>query len=176
MARMFIALDISNNDQKAIANIQQQVLLPNARVIPWQNFHLTLHFLGNIKPETQLILTQKINQFVAEIKPESFSYCLTHIALFRKPQVAYFGIDHDVPQLFSLEQQLGAITSKLGFKSQHDGFTPHVSIFRKAKEIPQSRIDDRFEYLLSATSFSLYQSTSTNNGVKYTATHTWTLS
>jgi len=177
MPRMFLALDLTTEQKQTIAQMVDQLdYSTGLKVIVPENYHLTLFFFGMIDENTQSSLCQHIDRFIVKSKPTSFNYKVNHIGLFERPKVAYLGLDSTPEALNLLASKMRNIAELLGFEEQHPEFTPHVSIFRKAKRDLLPKYQEKTVYLeLNALSFSLYLSESTPSGPRYTRVKTWPL-
>ena len=62
MTRLFFALDIEEQDKKALAHWRETSLKLPFKKVPKDNFHVTLAFLGNISTEQQTALISFADQ------------------------------------------------------------------------------------------------------------------
>ncbi|WP_286234528.1 RNA 2',3'-cyclic phosphodiesterase [Thalassotalea sediminis] len=173
MKRMFFALDISNSDKQYLAKWRQQILL-NAKPVSQENFHITLSFLGMLSDLQieQLITFVDAQNLLSKQAP--FEICATQLGLFKKPQVLYLAFQNFPKPLSRLAYNLSHQASIMGITQHHPSFLPHITLFRKAKEIPQQQTkSEGVSIMLTISQFSLYHSYSTNEGVRYKPIRTW---
>ena len=174
MPRLFIALDISDNDQKAIAVWRTAHLNFTFKEIPAQNFHITLAFIGSIDKTTQTNLQTLISTSIKKFAHSgTIELNLDHCGHFKKPKVYYIANSKIPSRLQTLATELKEHILSLGIYQDDRPYLPHISIFRKATYQPQ-----QIEYpsiKIKITSVSLVQSSSTDHGVSYTPIRTWQL-
>jgi len=80
--RVFVAIEITNNDiTKSIKKFQEDVNI-DAKSVELKNLHFTLQFLGKISEK----IAQKIIQSLKTIEFSSFDVNLKEIGAFSKPK------------------------------------------------------------------------------------------
>lgn len=184
MAKLFFALDLDNKAKNNIARWREKSITlameqGKFKLIPQQNFHITLCFLGEVTAVQSKILIQKAQQLAQKIKLNKNSLLLSTVGLFKKPKVLYLAPsphknDLTLKQLTNLANHLRCAALALDIYQEERPYLPHLSLFRKATFIPDLISPPASKLLID--SFSLYQSISTDSGVKYQAIKTWTLS
>ena len=171
--RLFIAVDLKEQDKQKIAAWRDKILPDTFRAVSPENFHITLSFLGNI---TQLQCDSIIDFIDQIIEPSKATLPLTLnlncCDLFFKPKVLYLGLDWTPPWLYALAKSLKSYVLSLDIFQEQRAYCPHVTIARKATYVPEH---SRFNPPILVSTFSLYLSESTPTGVKYTPIHTWPL-
>lgn len=155
--RMFIGLDLAAKDKLAIDQWREKYLkgLPG-NLVPVENFHITLSFLGQITPDKM----ESLHNLLTGIKAETLHLSTADIGYFQKPQVLYLGIETS-EALSDLAQQCLSINSSLGISKQHSNYRPHVTIMRKHKvatpiQVPLPHLNLKFEQ------FHLFESISSH--------------
>lgn len=172
MPRLFFALDITPQDKAKIAQWRAQYLSLPFKAINSDNFHITLAFLGNINIQQQQALTLFADQIATHLSIKEKSLLLDHCGLFKKPQVLYLGISQPPLWLISLANSLSQQAVKLAIFQEKRNYCPHLSLYRKAKNLPYHSINS---FSITLNTFSLYLSSSTPDGVRYKALKTWSL-
>jgi len=134
MMRVFVAIEISNEDTiNSIKKFQDKINI-DAKPVKLKNFHFTLQFLGEISEE----ITHKIVQALHTIEFSSFSITLKGIGAFPKPKfpsVIWIGTDENGGNmLIQLSKKVEKVLEPLGFFSDKP-FKPHITIFRIKKKI-----------------------------------------
>ncbi|NQY62940.1 MAG: RNA 2',3'-cyclic phosphodiesterase [Alteromonadaceae bacterium] len=184
MNRLFFALDIPDTDKQKLANWRHLHLNFPFKCVPHANFHVTLAFLGTISKEQQKILMSEASQIAGqlraktkrEIKPQikkvqpkvlSFDHC----ELFKKPKVLFLGINASPQWLKLLAGELSACAKNIGLFQESRPFRPHISMYRKASG--QQLTPLKKKLTIEISSFSLYQSISTESSVCYQPVKTW---
>ncbi|MCJ8318011.1 MAG: RNA 2',3'-cyclic phosphodiesterase [Colwellia sp.] len=174
MSRLFFALDISNADKQLIDDFVYQNVAVPFKVIPKNNYHITLCFLGSVNINQKEVLIQKAKELNKAIAPITVnSLLIDHIGLFKRPKVLYLGNSEIPDWLLLLASGLTNTAKKLTLFQEDRSYLAHISIFRKAHFIPDSLKKPKIH--ITINSFSLYQSISINNQVLYKAIKTWYL-
>jgi 2'-5' RNA ligase len=184
LKRVFIALDIAKKNKQEIALWREQHLSLSYQEINQDNFHITLNFIGLINDEQQATLIQAISNAYVQLSTATPPFSksihtaqLTQLGLFKRPQVLYASI-YPLPNwlvtlqlsITTLIANLSNIGSDPSFSQHSIPYIPHLSLYRKAKSQPPT---SAVTLNLTLTTFSLYHSYSTNNGVIYEPIHTW---
>ncbi len=186
MSRYFFALDINEQDKQAIAkwrettfaNISSYKLEHPPKVIPSANFHITLIFLGALSEHRKQDLMDKSTDIAARVSRKivnndnSHRLHLNELGLFKKPQVSYLTIKYLPNWLTELHNNLKDAAIQLAIPIENRPYLPHISLLRKAKYLITAT---KANILISAKSFSLYESRSLNTGVEYIPLKTWRL-
>lgn len=192
VARYFYALDLCSADRQALVAVQQSLMPTLAksvtasakqhklpRLTKPENLHLTLTFLGQAS-EAQLSAINKAARQAANIVASetqlSFQLIADHLAVFPNAKVLYVGLAHTPHWLQYLEQALAKTAEDNDIKLVERAFTPHITLSRKVSFLP-SEISSTLSppLTLNITSFSLYRSDSTTNGVCYQAIERFSL-
>lgn len=134
MMRVFVAIEITNNEViNSIKKFQENINI-DARPVELTNLHFTLQFLGEISNE----MTQKIIQALQTIEFSSFNVNLKEIGAFPKPKVprvVWIGTDDNGGNmLIQLSKKVEKMLEPLGFFSDKP-FKPHITVFRIKKKI-----------------------------------------
>jgi len=174
MSRLFFALDISNTDKQLIDDFVHHNLIVPFKVIPKNNYHITLCFLGLVNTNQKELLIQCATEVTNELAPiTTNSLSIDYYGLFKKPKVLYLG-NNEVPDWLSLlVNKLTTTANNLSLFQEERNYLPHISIFRKALFIPNNLSNPRISIIIN--SFSLYESVSLNNQVIYKPIKTWCL-
>ena len=187
---MFIALDITTNDKHAIATWRAQNLVLPAKIIPDNNFHITLAFLGVLNEYQQQniehLIQEKqsiIQEILSEMQPQKPLLTLKKLGYFHKAQVLHLMPCECPYWLTQLQKIMTNICQKAEIPLENRPYQPHISLYRKVKSstvLPATLAIDKLLPLdnyhqLNFNSFSLYHSKSTTSGVFYTPERIWKL-
>ena len=169
MGRYFFGLNLANSNKQDIANWRKQYLPNDTKSVTSENFHITLLFLGNVDEETMSLCVKAVNHIYAE----QFSISLNNIGFWAKPKVLFLGSDRVANNLVTLVEKLTNIALELAVNIQQRPYIPHLTLCRKAKHLPDVLVSPNFN--IEFSSFCLYESISTDQGVKYKVIHSWPL-
>jgi len=132
--RVFIAVEISNEEiLKKITTFQKNIKI-NAKPIRIDQIHFTLQFLGEIDE----VKCQQVKNVLSEISFSQFEIALNGVGGFpnlKNPRVIWVGIEKDgAKRLTQLANQVGTKLTKIGFEKDKK-FKPHLTVFRVKKKI-----------------------------------------
>ena len=133
--RLFIAIDFSRECKSYIQNIQKDVygkLEEKGTIVPPENFHLTLAFLGEVEQKRLNNIKSAMNKI--ESKPFSI-YLNGKISSFkrsREKEKIYFLQCDRSEDLESLERHLTQNLKDCDFKLEDRAFKAHITLFRRA--------------------------------------------
>jgi len=148
--RVFIAIELPAEIQRALANVQNELksATNSARWVAPESIHLTLKFIGEIS-----------NQRIAEIDAalmgliwKPFTVTVRGIGFFpgkRSPRVFWAGMEASTME--ELAQQIDTRMERLGFEKEKRAFRPHITLAR-AKE---TRIDKSL--VMAASPYEQYE-------------------
>jgi len=185
-----MAVDVSSDSRTEYTGV--------GRRVNKQNFHMTLAFLGAVSDNVQADLESTLDSFYAINASQwpSFDVTLDTLTLWRKPQVLCLsGKPDDLNLQIAVDRcryaakEAGLFCGKTdkANKSSKLTFTPHITLFRKAKKIPQDHLPQTnllceelmkhslIPVTLSPQQMHLYESVSTAKGVEYRILRSWTL-
>lgn len=132
--RTFIAIELEEEVKEHLANIQieTQKLCRRGNYTPKENFHLTLHFLGEVEEEDLDYLQEAIFETARRNRP--FTLTLDKVGFFPRGNkgILWAGLEKSNPlqRLFStLEKSL----EQQGFARERKGLSPHITLGREVK-------------------------------------------
>ena len=169
--RLFLALDISEQDKARIATWREQSANFAYRPITASNFHITLAFLGGLDSKCQQSLISACQQLVVSQPVLSKqNLVLNELGHFKKPKVLYLNLAETPQWLSYMVETIHGIANNLEIALEQRVYLPHLSLYRKAlAQHAQANL------AITVSSFSLYHSYSTENGVCYQPIETWPL-
>jgi len=133
------------------------------------NMHLTLAFVG-AWPDAEM---PALHAAGAAVRGEPFRLTLDTLGGFRRAGIAWLGPSHPPPHLVTLAATLGDALRTENVTYDAPVFRPHVTL---ARRVHGRRIDEIVEPVtFDVDAFSLMESTSTPEGVRYDALATWPL-
>lgn len=131
--RTFIGISMSEEMKEFLAQIQQQCQknCKRGNFTEKQNFHMTLHFLG----ETTKYDLDGLKQAVYETaqKKRAFALKLNKIGIFRREErgIIWVGVEEN-KEIFHLYEVLERNLSKQGFAREKKPLRPHITLVREA--------------------------------------------
>ncbi len=130
--RTFIAIELEEDVKDALLNAQQQVQKQSkhGNYVPKENFHLTLHFIGETDHADLDYLKQAI--YLTAIRNRCFDMELEKTGFFARGDKGIFWVgvkeSKELVRLFShLENNL----LKEGFSREKKGISPHITLGRE---------------------------------------------
>ncbi|MGR3320197.1 MAG: RNA 2',3'-cyclic phosphodiesterase [Candidatus Anammoxibacter sp.] len=133
MVRTFIAIEISDktrNNLKTIIAKLSEVKAHVKWVLP-VNLHITLKFLGNVKDDEIVKISEFIRESSCGIKP--FNLHIGGLGAFpdlKRPKVIFVNIKDEYNNLFTLHNKLEEKLTCLGIKKELRKYEPHITIGR----------------------------------------------
>lgn len=161
----------------AICQIQGELAacLPGVRLIPLQNLHLTLRFLGAVEDSQIPALCSHVRPLLCDLSHEDM--VLSGVGRF--PGVLWIGVTLSA-RIHALVHTLNASLGELGLPGPDQPFRPHVTVAR-VKKGGEGAVFDRLARGYGNVHFGtvlldavhLYSSESCRDGVRYTALETF---
>lgn len=105
--------------------LQNRLALPGRRVSPEQ-FHMTLHFMGQCTPEQQTSLLAQIDRLTLP----AFALTLDRLGCFAKAGVIWLGPSAPPDSLMKLYETIELKCRALGAGKPHRAYRPHITLFR----------------------------------------------
>ncbi|MFQ5602174.1 MAG: RNA 2',3'-cyclic phosphodiesterase [bacterium] len=149
LIRTFIAIEISEDVRKRIAEVQEDLKKSGER-ISWtrpENVHLTLKFLGEVEEKVILNIADVLTTLGQEWR--AFSFKVAGLGVFpnvNRPRVIWAGIENVHEEFAKLVSRLEEGMSQLGFKKEPRSFTPHLTIGRVKSVVNKTFVDKIIKY------------------------------
>ncbi len=130
--RLFIAVNLQPTARKAIARIMGNPAERNGvlRIVPSQNLHITLQFLGELALDEANLLTPVLQRAASDLAP--FEIDFRGMGAFpsrRRPRIIWVGVGEGASPLMELAARVRQSMKTLGDKGEKP-FTPHVTVAR----------------------------------------------
>ena len=140
--RTFLAIEIAERIKEEVMPFAHKLedACPEFRFIPPENWHLTLHFLGEVEAEKLEMLKSHMPKTLLKTRP--FSVFLEGFGVFpnyEKPRILWIGIGGELPPLLALQTALGQLLQELRFEVEKRTFHPHITIARAKKAVTSAR-------------------------------------
>lgn len=170
--RAFLALPLPDTICDALERLQESI--PGGNLIPPENFHLTLAFLGE-QPEHAL---EDLHFSLEAFRATAFGVHLKGLDTFGTPDPTNLHIAAEPsPALLDLHKRLKSALHGAGIELERTRFRPHVTLARFTKGLTpedaiklgrflQARANTVFDPF-TVTEFTLYESIQTKHGSVY---------
>lgn len=167
--RVFVALNLppktKDNLERSANQFAQHA--NGGNFVPKDNYHLTLHFLGNVAP-SDLIYVQSAMDGVKDLPAPTLA--ISQFAMQRTNDIVWAKLKQN-EQLQTLHDQLGDRLEANGFEVEHRAYRPHVTLIRKKSfSLPWAEVIksvDVYNKPFVATELVLYESVFDGKGVTY---------
>jgi 2'-5' RNA ligase len=144
--RAFIAIELSAEAGEKITQVQSRLKgVSPPHTVRWtvpQNIHLTLHFLGDVAVDGLEDTARALGAAASTCAP--FSLALSGLGCFpntRRPRIVWVGVSGQTDMLIDLHRTLGRqLQQRIGFQPESRPYSPHLTIGRVKKGIPQRRL------------------------------------
>jgi len=163
-------LEIPSQEKAAIVQWRELTFGKFAKSIAAENLHMTMCFIGDVSSQQEQQLIELAGQLETHIVNMDFTY----LGVFSKPGVLYIAPSDDSIAASNLATQLKKIASTLSIRTDKRRFSPHVSLFRKVKHLPEIQHMPLFKVVFS--DLVLYKSILGAKGVTYHQIASWPLS
>lgn len=178
MYRLFVAIDIPEDVKDELASFCYGI--PGARWVSIDQFHLTLHFIGEVDGgaynDIVSSLTELTNTIIAEPKSAELQLQLSGLGFFppRKiPKVLWVGVEKN-EALMLLRNRIGAALRRAGVQLEKRKFSPHITLAR-LRNSPRDKVAGFLaghnlykSKKFAVTDFKLYSSVLTRKGAAHT--------
>lgn len=123
MRRLFVAISLPEHVADQLSLLETGIR--GARWVPYDNFHLTLSFIG----ETDRHGLNEIALALAGVSAPAFDLRLKGCGFFgdRKPRALWVGAEAN-PALSHLQSKIAVALKRAGFAEEKRKFTPHVTL------------------------------------------------
>ena len=183
--RLFFAVPLPSPTKAPIEALVPEIsrTLPEARIAAASGWHLTLAFLGQVRPESAADVVKVGETAVAGLSPARLR--LEGAGGFpnaRRARVLWAGIAGDVDVLASLAVTLATECRRAGLRFEERELHPHLTLarFQRPAPLPES-IVERISGAATASppwqarELCCYRSTLTRGGARYRVVRTFPL-
>jgi len=164
--RLFLGISLDKQQTEQIQQLQSK-LPADSRLVCTTNLHMTLAFLGSVSAQRQRQIEKQIS---AMVKPK-FSVTLDTLAYWKKPKVLCLKGKANNQALWQLAEECSLLIPLTHNKNEHE-YLPHITLARKAKHAVKLIIKP---FAIQAEVMHLFESKSSNEGVKYNILRSWDL-
>lgn len=133
MHRLFLAIWLSDTAHQKLAELVDSAVWPsNTRLVKPENWHVTLHFIGNV-PSTRLA------EIAHGLEVPFDPFFITMKRMVSWGHLMVLEPDSITAPLASLHQQLAIALHKLDLPVETRRFRPHLTLARKNRSEAQPR-------------------------------------
>jgi 2'-5' RNA ligase len=184
--RTFIAFELPKTvtDHLRALQVELQTIGMGVRWVRPGNIHLTLRFLGDIRPEDLQAVITALDTAVRGQGP--IRLAVKGISVFpgiRKPRVIWAGLTDQVPELMAFQGRLESILNHCGFPREDRPFKAHLTLGRIKGALDAQQLDKLIRRIgeseplgFQAEQAILFKSDLMPSGALYTRLHSAPLS
>lgn len=167
--RVFIALGLpqKTKDNLERSSFEFRALSSGGSFVPKDNFHLTLHFLGEVAPSDLTFIQSAMDGVKNLPAPE---LAVSQFTVLRASDVVCAKLK-PCQALTELHDELGQNLERHGFVVEHRAYRPHITLIRrKSFTLPFSEVTKSvnvYNMPFVASELTLFESVFTSSGVTY---------
>lgn len=166
--RLFLALWPDEQVRAGIVALRRRLEVLG-RLVPADNLHVTLVFLGSLSEER----AQCVVQACAAVRSAAFELVLREVQFPRRSRMAWLVPSAATPPLQRLVDALNSALVACGHGRERRPFSTHVTLVRDLRNRPRPPGFDPIVW--PVRDFCLVQSTPKPAGSAYTVLHRWSL-
>ncbi len=166
--RLFFALWPDPATRDKLHAVGQHAKLATARIIPAQNLHMTLVFLGNSGD----VQRQQLLQKAADVSGRALMLEINVSGVWKKLQLFWLAPSRPSPDLAALQSRLAALAGACGFAIESREYRPHITLARKVNTAIQAEF---LPIRWNIGDFCLIESITRKEGAEYRIIHRWPL-
>ena len=164
--RLFFALEPDDKVRWEIQTVQGK-LACSARMIPSEQIHVTLAFLGQQAPE----VIPELCAIASRLHFEPCTLVLDQLGTFRRVSVLWLGASELPASLQDFRQTLVDELEKAGIGFDRKAWKPHLTLYRRLRNRPGIMEIGPVSWRLNQ--FSLLESINVKGGVEYGRQGRW---
>ena len=128
--RLFFALLPDEAARAGLRRLQEDLDPAGGRLVPAENLHLTLLFLGHVEAEK----IKAVRALMARVTGNRFDLTLDSLGGFRQngARILWVGPSEPPPEISALHQSLRRQVKGIGLRVKPAAYRPHVTLVRKA--------------------------------------------
>jgi len=147
MPRLFIAIDFPEPVRARLAGLS--VGVRGARLLPPEQYHLTLRFVGEVDGG----VFEDITEALADVDAEAFNLRFSGVGHFPPsgpPRVLWAGVTPSKP-LLKLQRRVESCIRDLGLEPEGRNYAPHVTLAR----LKYGKINRVRDFLIEHSGFTM---------------------
>ena len=144
LVRSFIAIELPADVRSELTSIEEKLKVRRHPFVKWvdpESIHLTLKFLGSVSGETIPEIVEAMSLVAQPVSPLTLQIGGTGaFPNWQRPQVVWVGVGGEMGRLTTLQRELEAALSSLGFPPESRPFSPHLTLGRLRERVtPEDR-------------------------------------
>ncbi len=153
--RLFFGIEIPRQTKRAIDEWRSAAFGISSPVVPAENLHITLAFLGEVE-ESKI---EQLHEIAQHVSKQSFKVELDSVGCFVKPRILWLGFSKKNRELEVLAVNLQTQLAREGFHIDRRKYEPHVTLWRKLPaECLQCRPTVDPDFSFGVDYFTLFES------------------
>ncbi len=126
--RAFIGVQVTEALRENIIKLERHSTSKEIRFVPKENLHITLFFLGDIKPSQ----VKGIESVMNGINRKPFNILLNSVGTFsaERPSVIFIRVGEGWKELLAIYEYLRVRLNDFGIRSDYKNYNPHLTIAR----------------------------------------------
>lgn len=131
--RLFLAVTLPDEIKSALTDVSRK-LQTSCADVKWvkpENYHITVKFLGDVKPEMLDAIIECIRAALKDTT--SFDMRISGAGAFMKhgaPSVIWVGTKQGSEQIGAISSRIDDLLSTLGFEKENRAFSAHITLGR----------------------------------------------
>ena len=168
--RLFFALWPDDDTRSALARLARSRLASgSARLVPAQNFHLTLVFVGSVDGDFRACAERAAER----LSVQAFSLEFLRVGYWPRPQVLWSAPDRTPDALAGLASTLSNALVRCGHEPTSRPFHAHITLARKVRGPVSETVHTPVRWPVSE--FHLVASETLPRGARYRRLRSWSL-
>lgn len=168
--RLFFALWPDEAVRRPLAGVARSAAAGSGRLVPTENLHLTLVFLGSLDKDAR----DYVETAADGITAGAFELVFTHLGCFPRARVIWAGTEETPEALVELVSALRGVMTGCGLRAETRPYRAHVTVARKSRAPASFRAD--FEPVRwHVDAFHLVESQTLAAGARYQTLRSWPL-
>jgi RNA 2',3'-cyclic 3'-phosphodiesterase len=166
--RLFFAAFPTPDIRRRIASATAAIGLPKeARLVPADNYHMTVAFVGEVSREVAVGL----RAIGAAVRCPPFEVCFDACERWQKPEIVVAVASEPPAALLELHRALHAEIGRLGLPADPVAFRAHITLARKVTQA--SVLKPMSKFFWTVRDFQLVRSARSAEGSIYTVVDSW---
>jgi 2'-5' RNA ligase len=134
LIRAFVAIDVSDRVRAQIGELLAKLKKERESGVRWvrpEVMHLTLAFLGEVKPDFIESSKRQLEQVVPQFR--QFETRMAGLGAFPTPsraRVVWVGMEHGKAELCRVQAAVAQALKRIGFQPERRPFSPHLTLGR----------------------------------------------